>query len=399
MSSEMVREGRHVVVGGLGNLGQAMQRRLLQESLLVEVLDWPRPNPQAFLVDPAVHFTPFRLGYDDPDHLVNVLKGAICVYSMVTPDVEKGSRRDFVRTNQEGIQQLVTAAQKAGVPKFVYVSSIAVTNHMMKSVNQSEKDPLPPWNSYGSFYDRTKRLGEELVLAANNKNFKTCAIRLGGVIASRRDFLCRRLFDGGEVAGTVLMVYHSKPIDLIAAVDAATALFKAQQKLDVSEELPGKALFVTKSRNTEYPVSPLFFGETLAQMMGWKCRGVPFPLWYLARLFMWLFYTISSLVFKEDNLPGLPGHKYLDIPLFEQTFDNSLAHRLLDFQPTLSWQEALESVVEEYKCERKVERSSSSLEFIPYLLKQFSLVLVVLDSIWSPSTLLFVFILCIFVGL
>ena len=66
----------------------------------------------------------------------------------------------------------------------------------------------------------------------------------------------------------------------------------------------------------------------------------------------WLHYLISSQLLPKEELLGVPRHVYMDIPNWEQTFDNSLAHKLLDFKPKLSWEEALEAILEEHKRER-----------------------------------------------
>lgn len=321
--------------------------------VLADIVVDPESSPQPPPSSDNVAFTPFRLGYDDTSTLARILEGAECVYSVVTPDVERGTAGDFRRTNEEGMRQLLLAAQQAGVPKLVYASSLAVTNHMIPSVNSSESDPLPSMDSYVTYYDRTKRVGEDMVLAANQSSggFKTCAIRLGGIIASPTDYMLRASFEMGESSGK-LYALQSKPIDTIVAEDAAAALVRAEKKLNESVELPGRALFVTKSRNEQ---SPGFhqISDKLAQLMGWQHQTLSTAVAKLLRGSFWMKYTLSSFFQDEDDRPGMPPHIYLDLATIEQTFDNSLAYKILDFKPKFSWEEGVESVVEAYKRDKK----------------------------------------------
>jgi len=366
-AANATKAGRHIVIGGLGNLGQKLQHYLLKkEGASVHVIDRPRRHQRevdAALVDAdEVAFTPYALGEQQQGDnttingsLTNLVEGAECIYCVVTPDVQHGTVREFRQTNQIGIQQLVQAAREAGVPKLVYASSIAVTNHFLPAYNQSEKDPLPDLDSYQNEYDRSKRLGEDIVLAAGNDNcprrhnLKTCALRLGGIISGHSDYMFRGSFQTGEASGKVYTI-AGEPIDSIAASDVAAALVRANHKLDddSSRELHGNAVYMTKSRNDK-PATTNMLTEKLAKLMGWQCHYIPPIMFSAVRNGAWMRYSLESLLKNEQDLPGMPLHRYIDIPRFEQTFDNTLAHQLLDFKPLLSWEEAVEQVVEDYK--------------------------------------------------
>lgn len=341
---------KQVVVGGLGNLGRHLQRILLEHGHTVSVVD--RASETSPVHD-SVQVTPFALGQEDPQQLVECLKGAQTVYSVVTPDVEHGTVGDFIQTNQVGVQQLVDACKEAGVPKLVYASSIAVTNHLRDSVNENEQVPLPSMDSYQSFYDKTKRQGEDTVLQASSDHLKTCALRMGGILAGPSDYSLRKGFALGEKSG-VVNTAAGKPIDMIAAQDAAMALYKASEKLEdsASSSLPGSALFVSKCKTGQAPKTHEL-GTLQAELMGWKVQMAP-PIILKALGTVWgIQHAIRSIYQDETSLPGMPPQIFLDLVNYEQTFDNSLAYKTLDFKPELSWEQALESAVEEYRNSNK----------------------------------------------
>jgi len=55
----------------------------------------------------------------------------------------------------------------------------------------------------------------------------------------------------------------------------------------------------------------------------------------------------------KQVIPGTPPHLYMEIPLYEQTFDNSLAKEVLGFEARESWEEAVEWIVDEYRESRR----------------------------------------------
>jgi len=352
-----------VILGGLGNVGRILQKELLQTkpATAVHVLDRPHPQAEKALQDPnKCAYSPYNLGRDDPTRLTKLLEGADCVYSVVTPDVQHGTVQDFRFTNKIGMEHLVQACQAAGVPKLVYASSLAVTNHLTPSIQASEKDPLPPMESYQSYYDRTKRQGEEIVLGANNNNnnnassspLKTCALRLGAVLASPKDYNFRAHFELGEQSGKIYTFRNAAKIDSIAAADVASAMVKAGDKLsdggDPNNELQGKALFVTKSRNDETPNIDAI-ALKVAQLMEWELQYLPPVVMKLLQAKEWMQHSVVSKFKSEDELPGMPPHVFLDIAMNEQTFDNSMAHKVLDWRPRLSWEETVEQIVQDHR--------------------------------------------------
>ena len=101
--------GKHVIVGGLGNLGRFMQQTLLkhgvQQIVVVDCVPYSKGRDtiiQQGLVHPSIQYKSFALGDPNAMHLLPTLQEALTdadtVYSMVTPNILTSTVRDMKRT-------------------------------------------------------------------------------------------------------------------------------------------------------------------------------------------------------------------------------------------------------------------------------------------------------------
>lgn len=291
-------------------------------------------------------FRSHALGDGKLSDLVKDLQGATTIYSMVTPHVEKGKVWEFIKCNEVGVQFLIDAAKEAKVPRFVYISSIAVTDHLHTSISQTEDDPLPPIETYRLQYDITKRKGEDSVIAANSPSFATCALRAGGILASPTDFyFARTLGTPGQIPAV-----QCQSIDFIGGRDYCRALIRAAECMaDPNSEVRGQALFCTKGKYGQVP--PVHDMDAMvAKIMGWKFMMVPYFIFFIVRLFAMLKYTFQKYVLMQgENLPGAPPHLYMDLSLTQKTFDNSKCRKVLNWEPQDSWLDAMTDICNQYK--------------------------------------------------
>jgi nucleoside-diphosphate-sugar epimerase len=87
-----------------------------------------------------------------------------------------GRFQDFAQVNVEGTRRLLEAAKKAGVKRFIHVSTEAVLFHGQDMLDIDETYPYPASSPFP--YSETKRQAEQLVLQANNPGqFDTIALR------------------------------------------------------------------------------------------------------------------------------------------------------------------------------------------------------------------------------
>jgi len=331
-------QGLHVVVGGCGLLGSFMVKALLKTGARVRVVDARVPRPGE--LPPSVEFHRHRLGDMPMEDLVEALSGALVVFTMVTADVMNGTKKMFTAANEVGIARVVEACKRANVPRLVHTSSIAVTNHFINSCNQAESDGLPPWETYWSPYDITKRRGEECVLAANSSALATCALRPGCILASTNDYQWRFSVNNRLAAKLGLMIsIDSAPIDFIYAEDLCRALLLAGLQLaEPGNKVAGQALFVTKSKDS--PMTQSQLSQMFADVIGgWQVLILPDFIFPVIGFFIASFTWLKSMMGLE--VPGLNLYQFMDMGHYAQTFDNSRAEALLGFTPAWTVRQAL----------------------------------------------------------
>lgn len=88
---------------------------------------------------------------------------------------EWGTREEFWAANVIGTRQLLEVARRAGVKRFVHVSSEAVLFAGQDLVDVDETHPYPERQRF--LYSETKAEAERLVLAASAPDFTTLAVR------------------------------------------------------------------------------------------------------------------------------------------------------------------------------------------------------------------------------
>lgn len=90
---------------------------------------------------------------------------------------------EALKVNIDGTRNLLEAGKKTGVKKFIYFSSI---HSLQVFPLDQDLDESRPYNSESQFdYDRSKVIGEQMVLKANHENFETIILNPTSVVGPR----------------------------------------------------------------------------------------------------------------------------------------------------------------------------------------------------------------------
>lgn len=151
---------RSLVTGATGFVGSAVARRLLREDHHVRVLARPgsdRRNLQGLDVEVV------EGDLSDPVSLARICDGCDALFH-VAADYRLWAPRpqELYRTNVEGTRALLDAAQRAGVPRVVYTSSVATLGIPGDGTPGDETTPVSLADMVGH-YKRSKFLAEQLV--------------------------------------------------------------------------------------------------------------------------------------------------------------------------------------------------------------------------------------------
>lgn len=147
---------RVAVTGATGFVGRHLVTALRERGDRVRALV---RSPAPWLADNDVEIVPGTL--DDATALGSLVEGAEEMHH-VAGAIAARSEADFMRVNRDGTARLAAAARAAGVSRFVYVSSLAVTGPRPAGPPPDESAPPRPISAYG----RSKQAGEEAVASS-----------------------------------------------------------------------------------------------------------------------------------------------------------------------------------------------------------------------------------------
>lgn len=330
-----------LLAGGSGHVGRHLLAALAGAGCTrARVLDIRPPTsvPEGLEVD----FRHHRLGSDSASPLRSALDGVDCVFNLVTADVQRATEAELRRTNVTGVSELLSGSRAASVAKFVHVSSVAVTDHSVPCINQSEEEALPLRSAYSSPYDAMQREAEDAVVAANAEGFATVALRPGTLVAGPGDIAMRPML---QIPGNVISLEDSALIDVMAATDFCRAMLAASDRLD-SPAVAGQAIYVTKG----VAIRPHEVAAMLAKELGWNLVLLPTIAQTCIGFGMQVRRGAESLL--GGSVSCVTPKDFMRMALTEKTFNNSRAFYTLDFESLISIEEAIEQVVREHKAQQ-----------------------------------------------
>jgi len=237
-----------------------------------------------------------------------------------------GDWATFRRMNIDGTRTVVDAAAAAGA-RLLHLSSVAVydDSHRYATAPTDESTPLTPVAS-GSFYARSKREAEDVVMQAHAAGRVWATAVRPTVIYGRRDrqFVPRAarvmrtgffpLFGGG--CTTMSLVHASAVAD--GAVRAAR-----------TDAAGGRAFNLTN----DFPVTVAGMVRYAAEGLARRVRGVSVPL-PLARTSFFVLAQLMRVAGRSGLASQLPGA--LNAFARDNPFTSELARRDLGWSPTVT---------------------------------------------------------------
>lgn len=238
----------------------------------------------------------------------------------------------YQKVNIEGTRNLVEAALKAKVGRFVYTSSVAVTGQLSKIPG----DETSPYNSTNS-YERSKVEGEKLVLAAMKRGLPAVIVRPGVVYGPGNEHTSMAQFFRMALKGFCLIPGNGENLwDLIFVDDIVAGFLLAGEKKQAVGQI-----FIIRGPQ---PVKVNQLVKTLAHASGVKLKIIHLPL--LPMIFAG---KIFGLI---ESLFGLPmPFSAKTVQILSQSRPHSIekAKTILGYQPKISLEEGVAKTVVGYK--------------------------------------------------
>ena len=116
-----------------------------------------------------------------PETLVSFCNGIDVLFHLASKiSIGSNSYESIYQTNVQGTKNLVQAAQKAGVKKYIHFSSIHALIHQPLEEMMDESRALATTSSIA--YEKTKSLAEEWVLTQKSDNFEVVVLNPTSII-------------------------------------------------------------------------------------------------------------------------------------------------------------------------------------------------------------------------
>lgn len=319
---------RITVTGASGLLGSSVARALIAAGHEVTTLQ-RRPSGAEGARDVIGSVT-------DPTAVTEALTGAEAVVHLAAKVSMMGDPKDFEAVNIGGTRTLVEAAQAAGVPRLVHISSPSVA-HTGESIIGEGAGPASPDHARGE-YARTKAAGELIALAADSADFRVLVLRPHLMWGPGDAQLTERVIDRARSGRMPVLGSGAALVDTLFVDNAVEAIVAAIDAVDATH---GEALVVTNGQ-------PRPIGELMSRIA--IAGGASEP---KLRIPVAPALAAGSVVEKVWDLGEHDDEPPLTRFLAEQLstahwFDQRRTHEVLGWRPRVSVEEGLEILARHY---------------------------------------------------
>ena len=318
---------RSLVTGAGGFLGGALARRLLARG--DQVRGFARGEYQ-HLRQLGVEM--IRGDLADEHAVRSVTEGCDIVFHVAAKAGVWGSYGDYYRSNVEGTNHVVAACRANGVKRLVYTStpSVVFQGGDMEGVDES----VPYASHYLTHYPRTKAIAERSVLAANDGQLATAALRPHLIWGPGDNHLVPRIIARAKAGRLRQIGQRQCLVDSSYIDNVVDAHLLAGDRLSSGSAVAGKAYFI--SQGEPLPIWELINRILAAAGLPPVTRHVSPTLAYLAGGLL----EIAYCLLRCQTEP--PMTRFVARQLSTaHWFDISAARRDFGYEPAVSTEEGL----------------------------------------------------------
>ncbi len=227
-----------LVTGGTGFLGAAIVRMLMNQGHAV--LSFSRKDSPDLR---AAGFDIRQGDLSDLKALRHAVRGCEAVIHTAAKAGVWGCAEDYIQTNVHGTENIIQVCRELQIPRLVYTSSPSVvfTGCDEEGVNES----APYVQRFLADYPRTKAMAEQAVLAANDLELTTIALRPHLIWGPGDPHLVPRVVSRARAGKLALLGDGSNLVDSTFIENAALAHVLAVEKLVPEATCAGNAYFIS----------------------------------------------------------------------------------------------------------------------------------------------------------
>jgi 3beta-hydroxy-delta5-steroid dehydrogenase/steroid delta-isomerase len=334
--------GRVLVTGGSGFVGANLVTELLDRGHEVRSFDRaasPVPaHPRLEVIEGDIC---------DPETVAAAVAGVDTVFHtaaiidlMGGASVTEEYRQRSFSVNVTGTENLVRAAQAAGVKRFVYTASNSVVMGGKKISGGDET--LPYTERFNDLYTETKVVAEKFVLSQNGvEGLLTCSIRPSGIWGRGDQTMFRKVFES-VLAGHVKVLVGGRNVKLDNSYvhNLIHGFILAAQHLVPGGTAPGQAYFI----NDGEPINMFEFSRPVVEACGQRYPKIRVPgRLVLFAMLAWQWFHFKFGIPKPMIEPLGVERLYLD-----NYFSIAKAERDLGYQPLFTTKQAMDECLPYY---------------------------------------------------
>ncbi len=316
-----------LVTGGGGFLGKAIVKLLRQQG--AEVRSFSRSEYRELAALGVEHY---QGELADADAVQRAAHGCDIVFHVAAKAGVWGTYDDFYQANVTGTRNVIEACRVSGIRKLVFTSSPSVVFNGRDMEGVDESVPYP--DHFEAFYPQTKAEAEQLVLAANDTELATVALRPHLIWGPEDNHLVPRILERGRKR--MLRRIGRRPclVDTIYIDNAALAHLQAAEHLEIGSTVAGKAYFLAQGEPQPVwdVVDRILAAGGLPAVSGTIPAG--------------LAYAIGGLLEKIYTLLKLAGEPRMTRFVARELstahwFDLGAARRDFGYQPQITFEEGM----------------------------------------------------------
>lgn len=311
-----------LVTGATGQVGSHIVDQLVRAGWAVRGLS---RSDAATSVIRAAGAEPVRGDIEDRDSVMRASAGVDVIFHTAAVITQRGGWDAYRRMNIEGTRSVIDAASSSGA-RLLHLSSVAVYGAGARYGAQktSEDAPLGPLSDH-SYYARSKRESEELVLAAHAASrIWATAVRPDVIYGPRDRQFVPRMARALRLGVMPVLGGGRSTLAIVHAANVAEGAILA-----ATSDVAGGRIF---NLANDYDVTVREFFSLAAQGLGRRVTFVPIPIW-AARLGLRGFRVVDRLALGGKFAVASEGS--LSFMSRDNPFTSDRAKRELGWNPSV----------------------------------------------------------------
>jgi nucleoside-diphosphate-sugar epimerase len=285
------------------------------------------------------------------DPLLHVSRGVDAVIHVAAKAGAWGSWDDYYAANVAGTDHVLAACRLNGIPRLVHTSTPSVVHAGGDLEGLDESTPYA--THFRAHYPHTKAIAEQRVLAANDAELSTVALRPHLIWGPGDNHLLPRIVARARAGRLRFVGTERKRIDVVYVDNAAQAHVDALDRLSPTAACAGKAYFISQGE-------PIFADDMVNALLRAcglpsETRRVPYSVAVAAGALLEAVYGVLRIA-SEPPMTRFVAEQLATA----HWYDISAARRDLGYVPAISTEEGMLRLAQWWRSEGARLQTSSA---------------------------------------